>query len=137
VSLTSAHERCAERVQALAVEAGVDVGRASDDDLRAAERLRRDVSKHDITLACQSLELGQRRRAPQRVEVDPERDPTGSPSNSARRYCSSAGQYGSRADGAVVSPDFTEQVQQAFRNLLSPLAPTGSTSAMSSSSGHT
>jgi enamine deaminase RidA (YjgF/YER057c/UK114 family) len=28
-----------------------------------------------------------------------------------------AGQYGSGADGAVVSPDFTEQVPQAFRNL--------------------
>jgi enamine deaminase RidA (YjgF/YER057c/UK114 family) len=28
-----------------------------------------------------------------------------------------SGQYGSGADGAVVSPDFTEQVRQAFRNL--------------------
>ena len=28
-----------------------------------------------------------------------------------------AGQYGSSKDGAVVSADFTEQVQQAFRNL--------------------
>ncbi len=28
-----------------------------------------------------------------------------------------SGQYGSDADGAVVSPDFAEQVQQAFRNL--------------------
>ena len=27
-----------------------------------------------------------------------------------------SGQYGSNTDGAVVSPDFTEQVQQAFRN---------------------
>lgn len=28
-----------------------------------------------------------------------------------------SGQYGSNPDGAVVSPDFTEQVRQAFRNL--------------------
>ena len=28
-----------------------------------------------------------------------------------------SGQYGSDADGSVVSPDFTEQVRQAFRNL--------------------
>ncbi len=28
-----------------------------------------------------------------------------------------SGQYASNTDGAIVSPDFTEQVQQAFRNL--------------------
>ena len=36
-----------------------------------------------------------------------------------------AGQYGSNADGAIVSPDFTEQVQQAFRNLEVALAAHG------------
>jgi enamine deaminase RidA (YjgF/YER057c/UK114 family) len=36
-----------------------------------------------------------------------------------------AGQYGSSADGAVVSTDFTEQVQQAFRNLGTALAAHG------------
>jgi len=36
-----------------------------------------------------------------------------------------AGQYGSSTDGAVVSPDFTEQVQQAFRNLGVALAAHG------------
>jgi enamine deaminase RidA (YjgF/YER057c/UK114 family) len=36
-----------------------------------------------------------------------------------------AGQYGSNTDGAVVSPDFTEQVQQAFRNLGVALAAHG------------
>jgi enamine deaminase RidA (YjgF/YER057c/UK114 family) len=36
-----------------------------------------------------------------------------------------AGQYGSNAEGAVVSPDFTEQVQQAFRNLGVALAAHG------------
>lgn len=36
-----------------------------------------------------------------------------------------AGQYGSGADGSVVSPDFTEQVQQAFRNLGVALAAHG------------
>ncbi|MFI6569608.1 RidA family protein [Nocardia fluminea] len=33
-----------------------------------------------------------------------------------------SGQYGSRPDGAVVSPDFTEQVDQAFRNIATALA---------------
>ena len=33
-----------------------------------------------------------------------------------------AGQYGSSTDGAVVSTDFTEQVQQAFHNLGVALA---------------
>ena len=33
-----------------------------------------------------------------------------------------SGQYGSNTDGAVVSPDFTEQVQRAFRNLGVALA---------------
>ena len=33
-----------------------------------------------------------------------------------------SGQYGSDANGAVVSPDFAEQVQQAFRNLGVALA---------------
>ncbi|MFJ2663115.1 RidA family protein [Nocardia fluminea] len=33
-----------------------------------------------------------------------------------------SGQYGSRTDGAVVSPDFTEQVDQAFRNIATALA---------------
>lgn len=36
-----------------------------------------------------------------------------------------AGQYGSNTDGAVVSPDFTEQVQQAFHNLGVALAAHG------------
>ena len=36
-----------------------------------------------------------------------------------------AGQYGSSKDGAVVSADFTEQVQQAFRNLGVALAAHG------------
>ncbi|MFB6838730.1 RidA family protein [Streptomyces sp. NPDC056361] len=36
-----------------------------------------------------------------------------------------AGQYGSDADGAVVSPDFAEQVKQAFRNLGVALAAHG------------
>lgn len=36
-----------------------------------------------------------------------------------------AGQYGSGADGSVVSSDFTEQVQQAFRNLGVALAAHG------------
>ena len=36
-----------------------------------------------------------------------------------------AGQYGSNTDGAVVSPDFTQQVQQAFRNLGVALAAHG------------
>ena len=36
-----------------------------------------------------------------------------------------AGQYGSGRDGAVVSTDFTEQVQQAFRNLGVALAAHG------------
>jgi enamine deaminase RidA (YjgF/YER057c/UK114 family) len=36
-----------------------------------------------------------------------------------------AGQYGSSTDGAVVSTDFTEQVQQAFRNLGIALAAHG------------
>jgi enamine deaminase RidA (YjgF/YER057c/UK114 family) len=36
-----------------------------------------------------------------------------------------SGQYGSNTDGAVVSPDFTEQVQQAFRNLGVALAAHG------------
>lgn len=36
-----------------------------------------------------------------------------------------AGQYGSNADGAVVSTDFTEQVQQAFHNLGLALAAHG------------
>jgi enamine deaminase RidA (YjgF/YER057c/UK114 family) len=36
-----------------------------------------------------------------------------------------AGQYGSNTDGAVVSPDFSEQVQQAFRNLAVALAAHG------------
>lgn len=36
-----------------------------------------------------------------------------------------AGQYGSDATGAVVSPDFAEQVQQAFRNLGVALAAHG------------
>jgi enamine deaminase RidA (YjgF/YER057c/UK114 family) len=36
-----------------------------------------------------------------------------------------AGQYGSRADGTVVSPDFAEQVQQAFRNLAVALGAHG------------
>lgn len=36
-----------------------------------------------------------------------------------------SGQYGSDADGAVVSPDFAEQVQQAFRNLGVALAAHG------------
>jgi len=36
-----------------------------------------------------------------------------------------AGQYGSSTDGAVVSPDFTEQVQQAFHNLGVALAAHG------------
>lgn len=36
-----------------------------------------------------------------------------------------AGQYGSSPDGAVVSPDFAEQVQQAFRNLGVALAAHG------------
>ncbi|MEU4320341.1 RidA family protein [Nocardia fluminea] len=33
-----------------------------------------------------------------------------------------SGQYGSRPDGAVVSPDFSEQVDQAFRNIATALA---------------
>jgi enamine deaminase RidA (YjgF/YER057c/UK114 family) len=36
-----------------------------------------------------------------------------------------AGQYGSDSDGGVVSTDFTEQVQQAFRNLGVALAAHG------------
>lgn len=36
-----------------------------------------------------------------------------------------SGQYGSDANGAVVSPDFAEQVQQAFRNLSTALAAHG------------
>jgi enamine deaminase RidA (YjgF/YER057c/UK114 family) len=36
-----------------------------------------------------------------------------------------AGQYGSNTDGAVVSSDFTEQVQQAFHNLGVALAAHG------------
>ncbi len=36
-----------------------------------------------------------------------------------------AGQYGSNTDGAVVSTDFTEQVQQAFHNLGVALAAHG------------
>lgn len=36
-----------------------------------------------------------------------------------------AGQYGSSTDGAVVSTDFTEQVQQAFHNLSVALAAHG------------
>jgi enamine deaminase RidA (YjgF/YER057c/UK114 family) len=36
-----------------------------------------------------------------------------------------AGQYGSKADGAVVSSNFAEQVQQAFRNLGVALAAHG------------
>ncbi|HST38276.1 MAG TPA: Rid family hydrolase [Conexibacter sp.] len=36
-----------------------------------------------------------------------------------------SGQYGSGPDGAVVSPDFTEQVQQAFGNLGVALAAHG------------
>jgi enamine deaminase RidA (YjgF/YER057c/UK114 family) len=36
-----------------------------------------------------------------------------------------AGQYGSNTDGEVVSPDFTEQVRQAFRNLSVALAAHG------------
>ena len=36
-----------------------------------------------------------------------------------------AGQYGSSTDGAVVSPDFTEQVRQAFHNLGVALAAHG------------
>lgn len=36
-----------------------------------------------------------------------------------------SGQYGSKADGSVVSPDFAEQVQQAFRNLGVALAAQG------------
>ncbi len=36
-----------------------------------------------------------------------------------------SGQYGSGPDGAVVSPDFAEQVQQAFRNLGVALAAHG------------
>ncbi len=38
-----------------------------------------------------------------------------------------SGQYGSGADGSVVSPDFTEQVKQAFRNLGVALAAHGLT----------
>ena len=44
------------------------------------------------------------------------------PSRPARSSCSSPGQYGSNTDGMVVSPDFAEQVQQAFRNLGVALA---------------
>ncbi len=36
-----------------------------------------------------------------------------------------AGQYGSKPDGAVISPNFAEQVQQAFRNLGMALAAHG------------
>jgi enamine deaminase RidA (YjgF/YER057c/UK114 family) len=36
-----------------------------------------------------------------------------------------SGQYGSGPDGAVVSPDFAEQVQQAFRNVGVALAAHG------------
>jgi enamine deaminase RidA (YjgF/YER057c/UK114 family) len=36
-----------------------------------------------------------------------------------------SGQYGSNTDGAVVSPDFTEQVKQAFHNLGVALAAHG------------
>jgi len=36
-----------------------------------------------------------------------------------------AGQYGSNTEGAVVSPDFTEQVRQAFHNLGVALAAHG------------
>lgn len=36
-----------------------------------------------------------------------------------------AGQYGSTADGAAVSPDFAEQVQRAFHNLGVALAAHG------------
>lgn len=36
-----------------------------------------------------------------------------------------SGQYGSGADGTVTSPDFAEQVQQAFRNLTTALAAHG------------
>jgi enamine deaminase RidA (YjgF/YER057c/UK114 family) len=36
-----------------------------------------------------------------------------------------AGQYGSGPDGAVVSPDFTEQVKQTFRNIGVALAAHG------------
>lgn len=36
-----------------------------------------------------------------------------------------SGQYGSGPDGAVVSPDFAEQVQQAFSNLAVALAAHG------------
>ena len=36
-----------------------------------------------------------------------------------------AGQYGSRTEGAVVSPDFTGQVRQAFHNLGVALAAHG------------
>ena len=36
-----------------------------------------------------------------------------------------SGQYGSNTDGAVVSPDFTDQVQQAFHNLGVALAAHG------------
>ncbi|WP_446222757.1 RidA family protein [Nocardia sp. IBHARD005] len=36
-----------------------------------------------------------------------------------------SGQYGSRPDGSVVSPDFTEQVNQTFRNIGTALAAHG------------
>jgi enamine deaminase RidA (YjgF/YER057c/UK114 family) len=36
-----------------------------------------------------------------------------------------AGQYGSKADGTVISPNFAEQVRQAFRNLGVALAAHG------------
>jgi enamine deaminase RidA (YjgF/YER057c/UK114 family) len=36
-----------------------------------------------------------------------------------------AGQYGSKVDGSLVSPDFAPQVQQAFRNLGVALAAHG------------
>lgn len=36
-----------------------------------------------------------------------------------------SGQYGSRPDGAVVSPDFTDQVDQTFRNIATALAAHG------------
>jgi len=48
-----------------------------------------------------------------------------------------AGQFGSSADGTVVSADFAEQVRQTFRNLGVALPPTGSTSVTSFNSGRT
>ena len=48
-----------------------------------------------------------------------------------------SGQYGSDANGAVVSTDFTEQVEQAFRNVGVALAAHGLDLSQSSSSGRT